>query len=67
LPQADASKQAPVQARKTLQGQNRGASAPSADPRLADVIALWTILPEALRAGIVAMVKAASGQAEGGR
>jgi hypothetical protein len=31
------------------------------DPDLAIVVAAWPELPEAIRAGIVAMVKAASG------
>jgi hypothetical protein len=33
-----------------------------ADPDLATVIETWDRLPEAVRAGIVAMVKAASGR-----
>ena len=33
----------------------------STDPHLAAVVAAWSELPEAIRAGIVAMVKAASG------
>jgi hypothetical protein len=33
-------------------------------PDLAAVVAVWPKLPEALRAGIVAMVKAAAGKAE---
>jgi hypothetical protein len=40
--------------------------APSA-PDLADLITAWPTLPEPLKAGIAAMVKAASGQAEGNR
>jgi hypothetical protein len=32
------------------------------DPHLAAVVAAWSLLPEAIRAGIVAMVKAASGK-----
>jgi hypothetical protein len=35
-----------------------------ADPDLAAVISAWDRLPEAVRAGIVAMVKAASGSEE---
>ena len=31
------------------------------DPDLAAIVAAWSELPEAIRAGIVAMVKAASG------
>jgi hypothetical protein len=33
-------------------------------PDLAAVVAVWPKLPESLRAGIVAMVKAAAGKAE---
>jgi hypothetical protein len=32
------------------------------DPALKEVVAVWDRLPEAVRAGIVAMVKAASGK-----
>jgi hypothetical protein len=32
------------------------------DPDLADVVAAWDRLPEAVRAGIVAMVQAARGE-----
>ncbi|HUY34756.1 MAG TPA: hypothetical protein VMV69_18570 [Pirellulales bacterium] len=32
---------------------------PEPDPGLATIVAVWPKLPEALRAGIVAMVKAA--------
>ena len=35
------------------------------DPDLAAVVAAWTELPKAIRAGIVAMVKAASGKGGG--
>jgi hypothetical protein len=35
------------------------------DPDLAAVVAAWSDLPEAVRAGIVAMVKAASGSQPG--
>ena len=34
------------------------------DPDLAAVVEAWPDLPEALKAGILAMVKAASGKAE---
>jgi hypothetical protein len=34
------------------------------DPDLAAVVAAWPSLPEAMKAGIVAMVKATSGKAE---
>jgi hypothetical protein len=34
------------------------------DPELAAVVATWPELPEAIRAGIVAMVKAARPQSE---
>jgi hypothetical protein len=34
------------------------------DPDLAAVVAAWPKLPEAIRAGILAMVKAASGSEE---
>ena len=37
------------------------------DPGLAAVVAAWPELPEAIRAGIVAMVKAASGKGTGSR
>jgi hypothetical protein len=33
-----------------------------ADPAFREVVAAWNELPEAVRAGIVAMVKAASGK-----
>jgi hypothetical protein len=36
-----------------------------ADPDLATVVDAWDRLPEAVRAGIVAMVKAAGGRGEG--
>ncbi len=36
------------------------------DPDLAAVVDAWPELPEAIRAGILAMVKAASGQNAGG-
>ena len=36
------------------------------DPDLAAVVEVWPDLPEALKAGIVAMVKAASGGSDGG-
>ena len=54
----------PVSARNTgdnTQAQDRPSEAPSADPRLADVIASWPTLPEAVRAGIAATVKALAG------
>jgi len=40
-----------------------GASAPEIDPDLAAVAAAWTHLPEAIKAGIVAMVLAVRNQA----
>ena len=36
-----------------------------ADPELAAVVAAWSDLPAAVRAGIVAMVKAAGGKSGG--
>jgi hypothetical protein len=40
-------------------GANRPVSGPDADPDLAAVISAWPGLPQALKAGIVAMVKTA--------
>ncbi len=42
-------------------GQSGGNGAP-ADPRLAAIVAAWDRLPEAVRAGIAAMVEAAAGE-----
>jgi len=39
-----------------------GAESGAIEPLLATVVAAWPELPEALRAGIVAMVKTASGR-----
>jgi len=60
----------PLQKRKSLQAGNlcqdtpglaaHGQRAASNDPDLATVVEAWERLPEALRAGIMAMVKAAS-------
>jgi len=46
-------------------GAESGADSPKTpciDPELAKVIDAWPMLPEAIRAGIVAMVKAACGE-----
>jgi hypothetical protein len=40
----------------------QGQRAAQSDPDLATVVDAWDRLPEAVRAGIVAMVKAASGK-----
>ncbi len=67
-PQADSFKTAP--------SNDLGQPAPSVahylptdtcktDPDLSAVVAAWPELPEAIRAGIVAMVKAASGKGGG--
>jgi hypothetical protein len=40
-----------------------GASEPP--PELAEVVSAWPTLPEAIRAGILAMVRAASGTEDG--
>jgi len=37
------------------------------DPDLAAIVAAWSELPEAIRAGIMAMVRAASGSDEASR
>jgi hypothetical protein len=37
------------------------------DPDLAAIVAAWSELPEAIRAGIMAMVRAASGSGEASR
>jgi hypothetical protein len=44
-------------------GDDSASNRQPADPDLADVVNAWPSLPEALKAGIVAMVKAAKGGA----
>ena len=43
----------------------QGQRAAQTDPELATVVNAWDRLPEAVRAGIVAMVKAAAGKVSG--
>jgi hypothetical protein len=55
----------PLKSSKTLQGKDLAQEFPvdspilPTDPRLAGVVNAWPELPEAIRAGILAMVKAA--------
>jgi hypothetical protein len=59
-----ASRQEPTQSapKRPLRATVGATGALPADPDLATVIDAWNRLPEAVRAGIVAMVKAASGR-----